>query len=153
MLLFITVQFINVIISTIKSILTVNGGKWTAGLVNATTYTMSAVLIKFIANQSYGVALTVTFITNIIGVPLAKWLLELRQKEKLWVFMATISGLDKLNELEKMLQSRNINYVLMKAMNQRTQASIYSGSRGESALVEEILHQLSINSYHKIETL
>nr|DAJ63471.1 MAG TPA: hypothetical protein [Caudoviricetes sp.] len=114
---------------------------------------MSAVLIKFIANQSYGVALTVTFITNIIGVPLAKWLLELRQKEKLWVFMATISGLDKLDELEKKLQSRNINYVLMKAMNQRTQASIYSGSRGESALVEEILHQLSINSYHKIETL
>lgn len=51
MLLFITVQFINVIISTIKSILTVKGGKWTAGLVNATTYTMSAVLIKFIANQ------------------------------------------------------------------------------------------------------
>jgi len=117
LLLFITVQFINVIISTIKSILTVKGGKWTAGLVNATTYTMSAVLIKFIANQSYGVALTVTFITNIIGVPLAKWLLELRQKEKLWVFMATVSGLDKLDEIKNLDVNFRINDDYYKAVD------------------------------------
>ena len=82
-ILFIVFQFINVIISTIKSILTVNGSRMTAAVINAVSYTFYAVVTKMLTEQPFEVVIPVTFLTNLIGVYVAKWILDKTRKEKL----------------------------------------------------------------------
>lgn len=71
LVIFIVIQFANVIISTIKSVLTVKGGKTTAAIINAVSYTFAAVVTKFITEQSFLWVILITFFTNLIGVYLA----------------------------------------------------------------------------------
>lgn len=80
-ILFIVFQFINVIISTIKSILTVNGSRMTAAVINAVSYTFYAVVTKMLTEQPFEVVIPVTFLTNLIGVYVAKWILDKPEKK------------------------------------------------------------------------
>lgn len=138
LIVFIVIQFLNVIISTIKSILTVKGGKATAALINAVSYTFGAVVTKLLTQQSFGVVICVTLLTNIIGVYLAKAILEKFQKEKLWTIMTTCKVEDK-DPIEKEFRRRDIKYVSFLAENNRYFINIFSHSRAESALIKEIL--------------
>lgn len=138
LMIFVIIQFLNVIISTIKSILTVKGGKTTAAVINAVSYTFGAVVTKLLTQQSFGVVICVTLLTNIVGVYLAKVILEKFQKEKLWTIMTTCKIVDK-DPIEKELHRRDIKYVSFLAENNRYFLNIFSHSRAESALIKEIL--------------
>lgn len=145
LVVFIVIQFLNVIISTIKSILTVKGGKATAALINAVSYTFGAVVTKLLTQQSFGVVICVTLLTNIIGVYLAKAILEKFQKEKLWTIMTTCKVEDK-DSIEKEFRRRDIKYVSFLAENNRYFINIFSHSRAESALIKEILSNFHTKS-------
>lgn len=145
LMVFIVIQFLNVIISTIKSILTVKGGKTTAALINAVSYTFGAVVTKLLTQQSFGVVICVTLLTNIIGVYLAKAILEKFQKEKLWTIMTTCKVEDK-DPIEKEFRRRDIKYVSFLAENNRYFINIFSHSRAESALIKEILSNFHTKS-------
>ena len=106
--LFITLQFINVIFSTFKSILIVKGSKMTASVVNAVSYTFGAVVTKLITEQSFEVVILVTFFANFIGVYIAKWILEKREPVKLWVYQVTVRD-KELGDIENELLNRNVN--------------------------------------------
>ena len=106
--LFIAIQFINVIISTFKSILTVKGSKMTASIINAISYTFGAVVTKLITEQSFEVVILVTFFANFIGVYIAKWILEKREPVKLWVYQVTVRD-KELGDIENELLNRNVN--------------------------------------------
>jgi hypothetical protein len=64
-------QLINVILSTIKSVLTVKGTKFTATLINTISYTLNAAVINQIGKvDDLFLVCIFTAITNIIGVVL-----------------------------------------------------------------------------------
>ena len=86
---FFILQLVNVIVSTMRSVLTIKGSKHTAVLVNTISYTFYAGVVKLMTGQTLPVVLVVTAITNIIGVYLAMFILSKMQKDKLWVFNAT----------------------------------------------------------------
>lgn len=138
MKVFIILQLINVVISTFKSILTVKGSKLTASVISAVSYTFGAVITKLITEQSFEVVILVTFFANFIGVFLAKWILEMREPVKLWVFQVTVKDKD-LETIENELLNRNIKFTAIKALNDRNSISIYSYSKLESSIVREIL--------------
>lgn len=138
MIIFIVVQFINVIISTFKSVLTIKGNKFTAALVNSISYTFGAVITKLITKQSFEVVIIVTFFANLIGVFIAKWILEKREPVKLWVYQVTIRD-NEIKEIQDQLLKRNIKYTAVEALNDRNSVSIYSYSKLESTIVREIL--------------
>lgn len=138
MKLFIILQLINVVISTFKSILTIKGSKLTASAISAVSYTFGAVITKLITEQSFEVVILVTFFANFIGVFIAKWILEMREPVKLWVFQVTVKDKD-LESIENELLNRNIKFTAMKALNDRNSISIYSYSKLESSIVREIL--------------
>ena len=71
-LAFAVIQVINVILSTVRSILTVNGSKLTASLVSSISYTIGAIITKMVTQQNFEVIIVVTFFTNLIGVYVAK---------------------------------------------------------------------------------
>ena len=138
MIIFIVVQFINVVISTFKSVLTIKGNKFTAALVNSISYTFGAVITKLITEQSFEVVIVVTFFANLIGVFIAKWILEKREPVKLWVYQVTIRD-SEIKEIQDQLLKRNIKYTAVEALNDRNSISIYSYSKLESTIVREIL--------------
>lgn len=141
--IFVTIQMVNVIISTVKSILTVNGSKMCAAVVNAVSYTFANVVTKMLTQQPFEVIIATTLFTNIIGVYAAKWLMEKTRKERLWTVMATIRS-DHKDDVENALQKRSIQYTLVRAENDRWFINIFSHSKAESAMIREILHQWDI---------
>ena len=90
-ILFIIAQTINVIVSTLKYILTAKATPMIAALVNAASYTIGAVVTFLIAKEEniYIVSI-ITFMCNIIGVPLARYIVDKFSKDRLWVYNATM---------------------------------------------------------------
>lgn len=136
--IFIAIQLVNVILSTIKSIVTVNGSRMSASVINAISYTFGAVITKLLTEQSFEVAIVVTFITNIVGVWLGKYIIDKRQPEHLWTVNATVRSKEK-QALEDKLKSRSIQFILLPAENDRYLYTIFARSKAESSLLQEIL--------------
>lgn len=141
--IFVTIQTVNVVISTVKSILTINGSKMTAAVVNSVSYTFANVVTKLLTQQPFEVIIVTTMVTNMVGVYAAKWLMEKTRKERLWTVMATIRSAHK-DDVEGQLQKRGIQYTLVPAENDRWFINIFSHSKAESAMIREILHQWNI---------
>lgn len=136
--IFIAIQLVNVILSTIKSIVTVNGSRMSASVINAISYTFGAVITKLLTEQSFEVAIVVTFITNIVDVWLGKYIIDKRQPERLWTVNATVRSKEK-QALEDKLKSRSIQFILLPAENDRYLYTIFARSKAESSLLQEIL--------------
>lgn len=141
--IFVTIQMVNVVISTVKSILTVNGSKMCAAVVNSVSYTFANVVTKMLTQQPFEVIIVTTMVTNMIGVYAAKWFMEKTRKERLWTVMATVRS-DHKDDVEEALQRRSIQYTLVRAENDRWFINIFSHSKAESAMIREILHQWDI---------
>lgn len=139
--IFVIIQLVNVFLSTIKSVLTVSGSKSTAAIINSISYTIGAVITKLLTEQSFVVAIVVTFFANLIGVYAAKLFLETTKKEKLWLYLATMTSVDEQKEVEKELKYRNIQFTLLTAENNRYFITIFSYSKAESAYIRELLKQ------------
>ena len=137
-IIFITIQFVNVLLSTLKSIITVSGSKETAAVINAISYTFGAVITKLITKQNFTVIVGITFVSNLVGVYLAKVIVEKTKKERLWTITATVRGANK-DFLENSLKFRGVQYTLIPCANDRYLFNIYSKSKGESLIVKEIL--------------
>lgn len=87
---YVVAQLVNVIASTIKYILTIKASPFVAACANAMSYTISAVVTKLIVSQDMIAIIIITLVTNLLGVPIGKWLVNLFSKEKLWIYNATI---------------------------------------------------------------
>ena len=106
-------QLINVILSTIKSVLTVKGTKFTATLINTISYTLNAAVINQIGKvDDLFLVCLFTAITNIIGVSFSLWLLDKLRKEQLWRISATVKT-EFFNDLIHELSDNNIVYLTL----------------------------------------
>lgn len=89
-ILFFLLQFINVILSTMKTVLTVKANKHIAMLINTVTYTFYSGVVKLLTEQDMIIVLAVTFLTNVLGVYIAMFILEKAKKDLLWKVEVTI---------------------------------------------------------------
>lgn len=150
LIIFIAIQLVTTVISTAKTVLTVEASKTTAAVVNAVSYTLGAALTKLITKQDMEIVILVTFFSNLIGVYIAKAILEKTRKVRLWVINATVKD-DLKSFIENALLERGIQYTLIEAKNHRNFFSVFSYSRGESTLIKEILESNNIK-YSVIST-
>lgn len=143
-LVFLGSSILNVILNTIKSIVTVKGSTHVAAIMNAITFGFYTVVVKMIADVDLVISVPLTMIANLIGVYIAKGILNLVKKDKLWRISCTIP--DKkienpdliTNELEKYnIESTVVPYSCGYIID------IFSKTQGESALIKEI-----ITKYH-----
>lgn len=141
--LFTVLQFINVVISTLKSILTINGSRVTAAIINAVSYTFYAIIVKLISEQTFFVIIIVTFLTNILGVYLAKYIVDITKKERLWVITCTIKNHIKDN-IELELKKQHIGYTSINAEHSRYLLYIFAYSKEQSAISFKMLKQYNI---------
>ena len=138
-ILFFLLQFINVILSTMKTVLTVKANKHIAMLINTITYTFYSGVVKLLTEQNMVIVLAVTFLTNVIGVYIAMFILDKSKKEVLWKIEATVpyNEADKLIEEAKALDVP-FNYI---DINKYYLFNFYSSTSKESSMIKRVLHQ------------
>lgn len=96
LILFAVATAINVILSTVKSLLTIKAGKTVAALANAITYGFYTwvIILTNVDGISLWVKMGITALCNFVGVFIVKLIEEKARKEKLWKVEATISKTD-----------------------------------------------------------
>lgn len=140
LLLFTILTIINVIFSTIKSIVTIKGGKGMASFISALYYGYyNIVLIYTVADFPLWQKVCVTFLCNLIGVWVVKWGEEKARKDKLWKVEATIPVVENPMELVQKLKKYNIpcNYV---DIDKYYLVNCYCKDQNESKLVKKLLN-------------
>lgn len=144
----------NVIIQTLKTLVTVKGGKWSAATVNAVTFALYTYVIFFTATD--GIALwqkaLITGVCNFVGVLAIKWLEEKAAKDKLWIFNCT-AKIDntQIVKITELLKTMEISLTYNELKNELYTLSIYSYTQKESEMIKSVLENYDVK-YCIIET-
>ena len=100
---FIILSIINVIFSTVRSIVTIKGNKVTASFISGGYFAFYNIMLLYtVADFPMWQKCIITFVCNVIGVFIVKFIEEKSRKDKLWKVEATIPRAEA---------SRLINYL------------------------------------------
>jgi hypothetical protein len=91
LLVFVGLSIVNVVFSTIRSIVTINGSKTVASLISGGYFAFyNIMMIYTVADFPMWQKCVITFVCNVVGVFLVKWGEEKARKDKLWKVEATV---------------------------------------------------------------
>lgn len=142
-IIFFICSLINVMLSTLKTILTVKASKGVATIINAITYGFYAIVVKQLASLDLITTVTVTIITNIIGVYVSMWLLERTKKDCLWKISVTTKDNTLVEKLEKFSISYAMNPVQYKKQTYYN-IDVFSENQKDSSIIENILKEYKV---------
>lgn len=134
LILFTLLTILNVIASTVKSIVTVNGGKVSAAVVSAMYYGYyNIVIIYTVADFPLWQKVVITTICNLFGVFFVKWMEEKSRKDKLWKVEMTIptAFLAEVDEID-------IPHSYIQLSDKHTLFNFYCATQKESREVKGI---------------
>lgn len=142
-IVFFICSFVNVMLSTMKSILTIKSTKNVAAIINAITYGFYAIVVKQLADLDVGVTIVVTILTNLIGVYLSMWFLDKIKKDNLWKITVTTPS-ENLKKIAKELDVENIGYTYFSVTEKKGVMDIYSETSKQSAYIREVLQKYQV---------
>ena len=139
-LLFALCTAVNVILSTIKSILTVKGGKFSASFINAITYGFYSYVIVLTSadGMSIWLKMAITAVCNFVGVYFVKWIEEKARKDRLWKVELTVPT-KYTNTIDFDLHDVPHSYIELS--DKHTLFNFYCATQKESAKVKAIANQ------------
>ena len=110
LIIFITLNVVNVIIQTVKSIATIKCGKVMAALVNAIAYGLYTVVVVYtVCDLPLWLKVVVVGVANLIGVYVVKWGEEKSRKDKVWLVKTTIST-ENAEQAKHFLEQAEISF-------------------------------------------
>lgn len=138
--LFIVLNIFNVIIQTVKSIVTVKCGKTIASVVNAIAYGLYTVVTVYtMCDLPLMTKALVVAICNLIGVYVVKWFEEKARKDRLWKIEATFGKseniIEKLKAWEEICEVP-FNYI---DLEKYVIVNFYCPTQKESKLTKEFI--------------
>ena len=144
LVLFIVLQLVNVILNTIKSIITIKGTKFMASIVSAITYGVYTIVVFYTASDDLSLfdKVWITMATNVIGVYVSMLLLEKTKKDRLWEITATITSKSNkdIEYIAYMLDFYEISHNYLFLNNgQGAVFHIYSKTQKESEQIKNLL--------------
>lgn len=144
LILFIVCTVVNVILSTIKSIVTVNGSALSASLMNAITYGFYTyvIILTNIDGVSTLAKMIITAVCNFIGVYIVKFIEAKARKEKIWRVEATVEAKEQ-PMLISVLKNASIPFNYIENVGKWTIFNIYCNTSAESTAVKEILKKFN----------
>lgn len=138
---FIVLNVVNVIIQTVKSIVTVNGGKMSAAIINAVTYAIYTVVVVFMTAEGLGIVwkAVIIGIANFGGVYVVKLIEEKGRKDKLWRIEATFAH--KENFIHNLKVWAEINHIAINYIDIEKYyiVNFYAPTQKESAVIKEFV--------------
>lgn len=135
-IIFCVCSLVNVILSTLKTLIMVNAGRGSAIIINAVCYGFYTFVVKQLAEVDYWTAVLVTIGANIVGVWISYKIMDLFKKDKLWRITVTLKTVDEFSECIQQLAKYNIGYTSIENTNS---LDIYSYNQKESAIIKNIL--------------
>lgn len=135
-ILFIICSLVNVILSTLKTLIMVNAGEKMSILINAICYGFYTLVVKQLGSVDYITAVVVTIIANIIGVWISYRIMGLFTKDKVWRITATLKGKKEFDDCIEQLKKFNIGCT---PIEKTTSLDIYSYNQKESRIIKNIL--------------
>ena len=129
-------SLVNVILSTLKTLIMVNAGRNSAIIINAVCYGFYTLVVKQLTSVDYITAVTVTILANVVGVWISYKIMDLFKKDKLWRITVTLKTVDEFAECVQQLAKYNIGYTPIENTNS---VDIYSYNQKESAIIKNIL--------------
>lgn len=152
LILFVSLSLVNVVVSTIKSIITIKGTTFQAACINALSYGINTVIVIFTAGEFTGdyvidliIKICSSLVTNFTGVYISDWILRRLRRDRLWKIEATIP-LDKevISNITDVLKDIEVTFNMVDTFNKKeTIFHIYSSNKQQSRSIREIL-----NKYH-----
>ena len=134
---FIILNIANVIIQTVKSIVTVKGGKGIAAIVNAITFALyTVVTVYMMCDLPLMWKAGIVGLCNLIGVYVVKLLEEKARKDKLWKIEATFEK----QYLDIIHNSVNISHSYIDIGN-KVIFNFYAENQRQSLLVKDIIQK------------
>lgn len=129
-------SLINVILSTLKTLIMVNAGRSSAIIINAVCYGFYTLVVKQLSSVDYVTAVVVTILANIVGVWISYKIMDLFKKDKLWRITVTLKTLEEHSSCVEELTKYNIGFT---RVNDSLSIDIYSYNQTESAVIKNIL--------------
>ena len=142
-IIFTVCSLVNVILSTMKTILTVRSTKIVASIINAVTYGFYAIVVKQLASLDLTVTVIVTIATNLIGVYLSMWLMDKMKKDCLW----KISITTKDKSIVKKIENFDIEYTMSPIQYKKEtyySIEIFSKNQKDSTIIKNILNEYKV---------
>ena len=142
-IIFTVCSLVNVILSTMKTILTVRSTKIVASIINAVTYGFYAIVVKQLASLDLTVTVIVTIATNLIGVYLSMWLMDKMKKDCLW----KISVTTKDKSIVKKIENFDIEYTMSPIQYKKEtyySIEIFSKNQKDSTIIKNILNEYKV---------
>ena len=142
-IIFTVCSLVNVILSTMKTILTVRSTKVVASVINAVTYGFYAIVVKQLASLDLTVTVIVTIATNLIGVYLSMWLMDKMKKDCLW----KISVTTKNKSIAKKIENFDIEYTMSPIQYKNEtyySIEIFSKNQKDSTIIKNILNEYKV---------
>ena len=149
LLMFFGINLINVILSTVKSVLTVKASKEVASMINAISYGFYAIVVKAMSDYSIEIVFTITILTNLVGVYFSKWALEKFKKDRLWKINVVVKEEQK-DDLCSELTNNDLGYLENKIISKYGRSweiKVFSYTQNESKKIKEILKKYNVK-YH-----
>lgn len=138
---FIVLNIVNVIIQTIKSIVTINGSKMSAAIINAVTYAIYTVVVVFMTAEGLGILwkAIIIGIANFGGVYVVKLIEEKSRKDKLWRIEATFAH--KENFIHNLKVWAEINHIAINYIDIEKYyiVNFYAPTQKESVIIKEFV--------------
>ena len=138
---FFVAQLINVILSTLKSVITIKGGKGLASVANAIAYGFNTFVIKVIADVDMWIAIVISIVCNLVGVYFALWITEKLRKDQLWKITATVPA-ENLEALTADLKEKEISFISYQTSWAKYKVlDVFSKHKKESKQIKEIFNK------------
>ena len=139
LLIFVALSIVNVVFSTIKSIVTIKSGPWVASIVSALYYGYyNIVLIYTVADFPLWQKVVVTAGCNLVGVFIVKYGEEKARKDKLWKVELTVPTEYK-NAVD--FDLRTVPHSYIELSDKHTLFNFYCATQADSAKVKVIANQ------------
>jgi uncharacterized protein YebE (UPF0316 family) len=135
---FIVLSIVNVILQTVKSIVTIKCGKISASVVNAVAFGLYTIVTVYtMCDLPLMIKALVVALCNLVGVFIVKCIEEKTRKDKLWKVELTVRA-DRTNVLARELEELAIPYNYIPNVGKYTVFNIYCATQKESAFVKEL---------------
>ena len=139
LIVFIILNIFNVIIQTVKSIVTVKCGKTAAALTNAIAFGLyTVVTVYLMCDLALWLKALIVALCNLVGVYVVKWIEEKARKDKMWKVEATVPA--KYTEAVH-IDLRTVPHSYIENIGNYTIFNFYCATQEDSKRVKDIINQ------------
>ena len=135
---YIIFNILNVIIQTVKSIVTIKCNKWVASVINAVAYGLyTYIVVLTTSDLDLWFKIVVTALSNLVGVFIVKYVEEKKRKSQLWKVEFTIKR-EVLENVKTLLTLAKVPHSYIE-IGKNIIINAYCATSKESESVKEII--------------